>query len=64
MTLPRNRRSFQMSDTRILFQRRRVPARREGDSGARKGSRDGYASVEENGGWRTEIDEKLAGFLM
>ena len=30
---------------------------------ARKGSRDGYAQVEENGGWRTEIDEKLAGFL-
>lgn len=30
---------------------------------ARKGSRDGYAQVEQNGGWRTEIDEKLAGFL-
>jgi predicted pyridoxine 5'-phosphate oxidase superfamily flavin-nucleotide-binding protein len=30
---------------------------------ARKGSREGYARVEENGGWRTEIDEKLAGFL-
>jgi predicted pyridoxine 5'-phosphate oxidase superfamily flavin-nucleotide-binding protein len=29
----------------------------------RKGSRDGYADVEERGGWRTEIDEKLAGFL-
>ena len=29
----------------------------------RKGSRDGYAEVEQNGGWRTEIDEKLAGFL-
>ena len=29
----------------------------------RKGSRDGYARVEENGGWRTEIDENLAGFL-
>src|SRR5882757_2879312 len=29
----------------------------------RKGSRDGYAQVEQNGGWRTEIDEKLAGFL-
>jgi uncharacterized protein len=28
-----------------------------------KGSRDGYAHVEERGGWRTEIDEKLAGFL-
>ncbi len=30
---------------------------------ARKGSRDGYAQVEQGGGWRTEIDEKLAGFL-
>ncbi len=30
---------------------------------ARKGSRDAYARVEENGGWRTEIDENLAGFL-
>jgi uncharacterized protein len=30
---------------------------------ARKGSREGYARVEENGGWRTEIDDKLAGFL-
>ena len=29
----------------------------------RKGSRDGYARVEANGGWRTEIDENLAGFL-
>jgi predicted pyridoxine 5'-phosphate oxidase superfamily flavin-nucleotide-binding protein len=29
----------------------------------RKGSRDGYAQVEQSGGWRTEIDEKLAGFL-
>jgi uncharacterized protein len=29
----------------------------------RKGSRDAYAHVEENGGWRTEIDNKLAGFL-
>src|SRR5665647_427229 len=29
----------------------------------RKGSRDGYAEVEERGGWRTEIDEKLATFL-
>jgi predicted pyridoxine 5'-phosphate oxidase superfamily flavin-nucleotide-binding protein len=28
-----------------------------------KGSRDAYADVEERGGWRTEIDEKLAGFL-
>ena len=30
---------------------------------ARKGSREGYADVEENGGWRTEIDDKLAAFL-
>jgi predicted pyridoxine 5'-phosphate oxidase superfamily flavin-nucleotide-binding protein len=29
----------------------------------RKGSRDGYARVEQQGGWRTEIDENLAGFL-
>jgi len=29
----------------------------------RKGSREGYAEVERNGGWRTEIDERLAGFL-
>ena len=28
----------------------------------RKGSRDAYANVEERGGWRTEIDEDLAGF--
>ena len=30
---------------------------------ARKGSRETYAHVEENGGWRTEIDDKLAAFL-
>jgi hypothetical protein len=30
---------------------------------ARKGSRETYARVEERGGWRTEIDENLAGFL-
>ena len=30
---------------------------------ARKGSRDGYAQVEENGGWRTEVDERLGGSL-
>ena len=30
---------------------------------ARKGSRDAYAHVEQNGGWRTEIDENLAAFL-
>jgi predicted pyridoxine 5'-phosphate oxidase superfamily flavin-nucleotide-binding protein len=30
---------------------------------ARKGSRDAYAHVEESSGWRTEIDDKLRGFL-
>jgi predicted pyridoxine 5'-phosphate oxidase superfamily flavin-nucleotide-binding protein len=30
---------------------------------ARKGSRNAYARVEQNGGWRTEIDEDLAAFL-
>lgn len=30
---------------------------------ARKGSREAYARVEQNGGWRTEIDETLAGVL-
>jgi uncharacterized protein len=30
---------------------------------ARKGSRDAYARVEQNGGWRSEIDENLAAFL-
>jgi hypothetical protein len=29
----------------------------------RKGSREGYAQVERNGGWRTEIDEMLASLL-
>jgi uncharacterized protein len=29
----------------------------------RKGSREMFAHVERNGGWRTEIDDKLAGFL-
>jgi predicted pyridoxine 5'-phosphate oxidase superfamily flavin-nucleotide-binding protein len=29
----------------------------------RKGSRNAYARVEQNGGWRTEIDENLAAFL-
>ncbi len=29
----------------------------------RKGSREGYAQVEQNGGWRTEIDDNLAAFL-
>jgi predicted pyridoxine 5'-phosphate oxidase superfamily flavin-nucleotide-binding protein len=30
---------------------------------ARKGSREAYADVEQNAGWRTEIDEGLAAFL-
>src|ERR1700721_2435197 len=30
---------------------------------ARKGSREAYAQVDENGGWRTEIDEGLTPFL-
>jgi len=30
---------------------------------ARKGSRHGYALVEENGGWRTEVDDNLKEFL-
>ena len=30
---------------------------------ALKGSRDAYAHVEEQGGWRTEVDENLAAFL-
>jgi predicted pyridoxine 5'-phosphate oxidase superfamily flavin-nucleotide-binding protein len=30
---------------------------------ARKGSRDGYALVEQRGGWRAEVDENLAAFL-
>ena len=29
----------------------------------RKGSREAYAHVEQNGGWRTEIDDNLAAFL-
>lgn len=29
----------------------------------RKGSRGGYAHMEEGGGWRTEIDEALAAFI-
>jgi uncharacterized protein len=29
----------------------------------RKGSREAYAHAEKNGGWRTEIDDRLAGFL-
>jgi uncharacterized protein len=30
---------------------------------ARKGSREAYARVEQQGGWRTEVDEHLAGLL-
>lgn len=30
---------------------------------ARKGSREAFARVEQNGGWRTDIDERLASFL-
>ena len=30
---------------------------------ARKGSRKAYAHVEQNGGWRTEVDDDLAAFL-
>jgi uncharacterized protein len=30
---------------------------------ARKGSRDGYARVEQSGGWRSEVDDNLAAFL-
>src|ERR1700710_1843214 len=30
---------------------------------SRKGSRDAYARVEQHGGWRTEVDADLAGFL-
>jgi len=30
---------------------------------ARKGSREAYALVEQNGGWRTEVDDNLAAFL-
>ena len=29
----------------------------------RKGSREAYAHAEQNGGWRTEIDEQLTAFL-
>ena len=29
----------------------------------RKGSRRAYAQIEQNGGWRTEVDENLAAFL-
>jgi predicted pyridoxine 5'-phosphate oxidase superfamily flavin-nucleotide-binding protein len=39
------------------------PSRRQKTIQARKGSRDAYADVEQNGGWRTEIDDNLAGFL-
>jgi predicted pyridoxine 5'-phosphate oxidase superfamily flavin-nucleotide-binding protein len=30
---------------------------------ARKGSREAYARVEQSGGWRTEVDDRLAAFL-
>jgi uncharacterized protein len=30
---------------------------------ARKGSREAYARVERSGGWRTEVDDRLAAFL-
>ena len=30
---------------------------------ARKGSRDAYAEAEQNGAWRTEVDERLAATL-
>jgi uncharacterized protein len=30
---------------------------------ARKGSREAYARVEQDGGWRTEVDDRLAAFL-
>ncbi|CAN5494807.1 pyridoxamine 5'-phosphate oxidase family protein [soil metagenome] len=30
---------------------------------ARKGSREAYARVEHSGGWRTEVDDRLAAFL-
>jgi predicted pyridoxine 5'-phosphate oxidase superfamily flavin-nucleotide-binding protein len=30
---------------------------------ARKGSREGYARVEQQGGWRTEVDDNLRAFL-
>ena len=29
----------------------------------RKGSRSGYAHMEEGGGWRTEVDAELAAFI-
>src|ERR1700744_5149480 len=29
----------------------------------KKGSREGFAQVERNGGWRTEVDDKLGAFL-
>ena len=45
-----------------LFQRRRVHPGGEGNPDP-QGSRDAYANAEERGGWRTEIDENLAGFL-
>jgi uncharacterized protein len=53
---------FPMSDTRsfssdVAF----TPAVKAIQSA--KGSRRGYADVEENGGWRTEVDANLTAFL-
>jgi predicted pyridoxine 5'-phosphate oxidase superfamily flavin-nucleotide-binding protein len=59
---PRPKEAFSMTDTRtyssdVAF----TPAVKSIQ--ARKGSREAYAHVEQNGGWRTEIDERLAGQL-
>ncbi len=40
-----------------------LPSRRPSRRSRPAGSRSGYAHVEENGGWRTEIDDNLAAFL-
>ena len=45
-----------------LFKRCRFHPGGEGNP-ERKGSREAYAHVEQHGGWRTEVDDKLAGFL-
>jgi predicted pyridoxine 5'-phosphate oxidase superfamily flavin-nucleotide-binding protein len=59
---PRPKEAFSMTDTRtyssdVAF----TPAVKSIQT--RKGSREAYAHVEENGGWRTEIDERLASQL-
>jgi uncharacterized protein len=59
---PRPKEAFSMTDTRtyssdVAF----TPAVKSIQ--VRKGSREAYAHVEENGGWRTEIDERLASQL-